>query len=356
MARKPVPPVVWLLTAATGVSMVVLTAMTLIRQGQHPFFTAGDSRFFLVTARDLFGTGDGIARLGHATAIPYRYGRMGLPFAGWLLAFGRPGLVGGTLIAVNVAALTAIPGLAALLLDDNGAPPAAAAAVIALPSFLLLYGNVESEPLVIALLLLACLLDGRGHFRAALLVLAYAILVKEIAVLALVPLVWRAVRHRDRSAVAMCVTACMPYTAWCVWVRLRIGTFPFLAHDPSRTGALSLPFVGIHHALVHLPFEGGVILGTTAATIAVGAAGAWVARRTQIGVLAAIFTFLAVCLGPFAMRFVGETLRVLLVPQVFGVLALVIGLCGRRRDSAPVPVPLATDPVPVALSARDADL
>jgi hypothetical protein len=35
---------------------------------------------------------------------------------------------------------------------------------------------------------------------------------------------------------------------------------------------------------------------------------------------------MAVCLGPMGLRFIGEVSRVLLLPEVFGLLALVIGL------------------------------
>ena len=50
------------------------------------------------------------------------------------------------------------------------------------------------------------------------------------------------------------------------------------------------------------------------------------ARRNQIGGLAAIYTSMVLCLGPAGLRFVGEVPRVLLLPAVFGLLALVIGL------------------------------
>src|SRR5260370_40020981 len=102
---------------------------------------------------------------------------MGLPLLGWLLALGRPGLVGWTLIGVNLAAITAIPGLAALLLAEHRGAPIGAALIFVLPPFVLLYGSVVSDPLLIALLLLAFLLDARGHRRSALVVIAYAILV-----------------------------------------------------------------------------------------------------------------------------------------------------------------------------------
>ena len=191
MMRRPVPPAVWVLSGAAGISMTALTVMLLVTQGQHAFFSGGDSKFFLLIGKDLFGTGHNFSVLGAVAQAPYRYGRPGMPFVAWLLALGRPGLVGPMMIVVNVVTLTAIPGLAALLLAEHDAPPMAGAFVFALPAFVLLYGTIVSDALVVALMLLAYILDARSHHRSAIVVLAFAILVKEIALLALIPLAWR---------------------------------------------------------------------------------------------------------------------------------------------------------------------
>jgi hypothetical protein len=119
-----------------------------------------------------------------------------------------------------------------------------------------------------------------------------------------------------------------------------MGELPFFAQTESRRGALGLPFAGIHYTLDHWPFEGTTIVGLLAVTIVVGAAGAWAARGTGIGLLAALFTLMTLCLGPEALRYIGETVRVFLVPELFGGLALVIGLSVRERNRAePAPQP-----------------
>jgi hypothetical protein len=324
--RKLVPPAGWLLTGATGVSLTVLAAMLLATRGSNQFFASGDPRMFLLTARDLFGTGRGFATIGRESEIPFRYGRMGLPLLGWILALGRPGLVGWTMIGINLAALSAIPALMATTLADYDAPPAAAGFVFALPGFLLLYGNVVSDPLVIALVLTAYLLDRRGHLRSAVAVLAYAVLVKEVALLALLPLLWRAIRRHGRGECTLIASAAVPYAAWCVWVRVRLGQFPFVTQTVSRSGALGLPFAGLRSTLAHPPLDAPVILGIFAATVVLGGVGAWFARGSAIGGLAALYTCLTLCLGPEALKFLAETLRVFLMPEVFGLLALVVGL------------------------------
>ena len=70
-------------------------------------------------------------------------------------------------------------------------------------------------------------------------------------------------------------------------------------------------------------------------TVAVAAGGAWAARGSGIGLLAALCTLLTLCLGPEALRYIGETVRVFLLPQLFGGIALVVGLLGyeRRREA-----------------------
>jgi hypothetical protein len=321
---------VWVLSGATGAAVVVLAVTRLVTHGQSQFFATGDPRMFLLTARDLFGTGHGFAALGRASEIPYRYGRMGLPLLAWILALGRPALVGWTLIAVNLVALAAIPGLAALLLDDDGAPPRAAGFIFVLPAFAVLFGNVFSDPLAIALLLIAYLLDQRAHRRSALVLLAYAVLVKEIAVLALIPLLLRAVRGRvwrDAGAVAATV---LPYAGWCCWVRWRVGAFPFLANTEARRGALGLPFVAFVRTLERGGGDNLMLLAIVTVTIALGIAGAGLARRNPLGTLAAAYAVVSICMGRSALDYAGEGLRVLLIPQVFAILALGIGLRARR--------------------------
>ena len=79
-----------------------------------------------------------------------------------MLAFGRPQLVGTTLIVANVVALAAIAALAATLIADYGGNPATAVLVLLVPGYLMLTINVVAEPLLVALILLAYVLDRHG--------------------------------------------------------------------------------------------------------------------------------------------------------------------------------------------------
>ena len=164
------------------------------------------------------------------------------------------------------------------------------------------------------------------------LILAGAILVKEVAIVALIPLLWRAVRQRSWRDVGVAAGTVVPYVAWCIWLKWRVGEFPFLARSVSREGALGLPFAGIAQSVAHRPDYAAVVFAGLVVTIALGVSGAWFARGTQMGALAGLYTLVTISLGPQALKFVPESARVFLVPQVFGLLAVVIGLTARRRS------------------------
>jgi len=346
MPRKPIPPMAWVLSGAVGIALTVLAVSTISKSGQNGFYgNQSDALFFRLTARHPFGATHGFAALHQITEAPYRYGRIGLPFLAWIFALGRPAWVGWTLIGVYIASIAAIPGIAAVLLDDLGAPPVAAAATLIVPGLLLNFGHVYSDPLLIALLLLACVLEGRGRRTQAIVVLGAAIFVKEVAVFALIPWIWSAVRRRDRRGAAIAAAAVVPYLAWCVFVRVRLGTFPFLAHTYSRRGALSLPFVGLRAAIqAHTP-NIGIVTGAVVITLVLGGIASWVARGTRLGAITLTYTVLAACLGKNAEAFLLENARVIAVAQVFAILCVIVAISSRwpRRDLSEMPPADHTD-------------
>ena len=326
----------WVLSGAVALALGVLVVTTARHQGQGTFFVEGDAYLFRLIAQRPLGSTHGWAAVGRVSEAPYRYGRIGFPLLGWVLALGRQAWVGWSLVVISVASIAAIPGIAAVLLADLGAPPAAAAVVLLAPGLLLNYGHPYADPLLVALLLLACVLEGRGHRPAALFALTAAILVKEIAVFALVPWLWGAWVRRDGRAAAAVAATATPYLAWSVWIRFRLGSFPFLAHTYSRAGALSPPFVGLVQAVTARTPGVGTVVACVAVTVALGAVATWLERGTRIGVLAGVYTVVTICLGKNALTFLLENLRVLVVAQVFGALCVAVAIAGRRhpRDGA----------------------
>ena len=324
------PAIAWLLAAGTGLALAVFAAHTLNSDGIAGFFREGDASYFHATALDPFGTGHTFVVAGHASEIPYRYGRIGLPILGWLVAGGRPGLVAWGLVLVHLVAIAAVPGLAAVLLDEYNVPPVAGAVVLVSP-LLFVRSNVCAEPLLVACILLAYVLEAKGRRRSALAVLAFAILVKEVAVLALVPWVWRALRRGQMRTAAACAWVLVPYAAWSVCVRIRDGTFPFFAPTKSRSQALSWPGVGISRVLDRGTPQHVAVVSVVLVTVALGCIGAYAARGLALGGLAAVFTALTACLGENTLAFSAETLRLLVVPQVFILLCLAVAMHGRIR-------------------------
>ena len=329
MPRRPIPPLAWLLSGGTAIALIALAIPVIHDGGTARFFDqANDPLFYRTTALSPFGTGRAFVDIGFAPEIAYRYGRIGLPFLGWIGALGRPGLVPWSLIVVHLAAITAVPGVAAALAAEYDAPPIAGAVAL-LSSLLIIRNIVYAEPLLIACILLAYILEARCHHRSALATFAFAILVKETAVLALVPWIWGALRRREFARAAAFVATVVPFLLWSLWVRVRIGEFPFLSKTPSRGQAITWPGGGLRYVMHHQTPDHVAVTAMVVVTIALCCVGAFVARDLPIGGFTAAMAVFFLCLGPNALRYSEETLRLLSVPQVFALLCVAVAI-GRR--------------------------
>jgi hypothetical protein len=167
--------------------------------------------------------------------------------------------------------------------------------------------------------------------------------VKETAILALAPWVYQALRRRDYRRAGAYAAAIVPYALWCVWVRVRVGEFPFLAHTISRSKAIGPPLAGLHYVLVHHTTEYANVVTAVLLTVVACAVGAFVARDLPIGIFTALLAVLFLCLGPNALRYSAEALRLLILPQVFAVLCIAVAI-GRRwwPNPAPTDQPVAS--------------
>jgi hypothetical protein len=202
------------------------------------------------------------------------------------------------------------------------------------PGLLLVADRAYVEPFLTAVLLLGFLLAMHGHTRLAMFTLAFAILVKEIAVLAVLPFVVQSVRARDwRQTLAWGLTV-VPYALWSAWVWLRVGSLPFLAPAPTRRTALGLPLAGMHDVLSHHTADAGVIALITLLTAVLAITAGLLVRRTPLGGATLAFGVLTLCLGPDALHLEAETLRVLAVPQVFTIVAFIAAYASARRYEA----------------------
>jgi uncharacterized membrane protein YhaH (DUF805 family) len=281
---------------------------------RHNMYRISDGPFFVAVGRHPFGSGQ-LPGNPLVYGVAYRYGRILFPLIGWLTAFGRPSWVASTLLGVYVISFGAWIAFAAEHLRRNGRRPALALGILALPFALLAFVQpvLVSEPMAGALVLLAYLYERDGRRRAVLVVAALLILTREPMALALLPLVWTGWKERRLLAVRDWALVCAPYAAWTVWVRLRVGQFPFLDPSTSRRGALSAPFVGwasVWRNGASTTQQVGLVIAllTVIAAIAIAVRGNWRYPVTH-GALA--LCVIVPFLGVSVFRFSGEAVRVL---------------------------------------------
>jgi len=317
---------------ATAVVVAALIAVG--ADGRHGFYGQSDAPLFLAVARRPFGTGHPFPGKPLVQGVAYRYGRILFPLAGWLLAFGRPAATKWSLAAVYAGSFGAWVTFAAEHLRRGGRNPRMALWIFATPWALLwfVFPEVISEPMAGALVLLAYLYERDGRQRSARVTAAFAILTRELMIIAFLPLAWRAWRQRRWLAVRDWSLVLAPYLVWITWVRFRVGQFPFLDPSTSRRNAFSLPLTGWLRT-INGPLDNGqgwgVLIGavTVMAVLLVALRGKWVYPVTHGAVaLAAI----SLCYGVAVFAFPGESIRVMAPTQML----LLIAACDRSRKPA----------------------
>jgi hypothetical protein len=329
----------WPAAIALGIAVALAAALVIAvtaAGGDRTPEMGSDAALFAGVARDPFGDGSTIiAPVVNGPA--YRYGRILFPLTGWALAFGRPAWVAWSLAAIFATSLGATVTLSAGLLAQRNRPGWYGLAVLATP-FTVLWVDapaVVAEPMVAALVLGVYAIAASGRDRPARGVAAAAILTRETAVLAFVPLVWRAWREDGWHGLAGWAWVPVPYLLWAGWVRLRIGDWPFTDPAYSRRAAISAPFDAIHDVLSGA-FRNGeqltllVGLGTVVLALFVWRARPWHPVSTGALWSAAIVPFL----GFNVWSYLFEASRVMYIAQTLAVLALVGGGQAVRRSEA----------------------
>ncbi len=180
----------------------------------------------------------------------YRFMRVGYPALTWLFSFGQRALVPYMLVAVNVAALTALAASGAVIARQGGRH---ATWGLLLPAYFGLVTSLSrdtAEPVAAAFLVAGLLAIRARHPVLAGSLLAFAALTRETAMVAVAALaVVRAASlicgHRPgRDDVAWVLPAAV-FAAWQVLVYAVIGTFPLLADGGRNAGA---PFIAAFEA------------------------------------------------------------------------------------------------------------
>lgn len=325
--------------AGIAVTVVVATLIAVGANGKHGFYGHSDAPLFLEVARHPFGNGNGFPGNPLVQGVAYRYGRIFFPLTGWLLAFGQASAVRWTLAVSYVASFGAWVALAAEHFRRGGRSPRLAFWVFATPWALLWFvlPDIVSEPMAGALVLLAYLYERQGQHTSARVTAVFAILTRELMIVAFVPLAWRAWKQRRWAGARDWACVMVPYLLWIGWVRFRVGQFPFLDPSTSRRNALAPPLVGWYRTMVG-PLNNGqgwaVLIGavTVLAVLLIAVRGNWLYPVTHGAVALAA---LSLCYGVAVFAFPGEAIRVMAPTQVL----LLIAACDRsaKHDGGEVP-------------------
>jgi hypothetical protein len=320
------------IVAGVAVAVVVGILIAVGANGPNGFYSHSDAPLFLHVALSPFGNGHHFPGNPLVHGVEYRYGRILFPLTGWLLALGQPFAVKWTLAAVYVASFGAWVALAGEHLRRGGRSPRLALWIFATPWALLWFviPDIVSEPMAGALLLLAYLYEREGRRKSARITAVFAILTRELMIVAFIPLAWRAWKERRWAGVRDWALVVMPYAAWTVWVRFRVGQFPFLDPSTSRREALAPPLVGWYRTMAG-PLDNGqgwavLIGGATFLLVAlVALRGNWVYPVTHGAVALAL---LSLCYGLEVFAFPGEGIRVMAPTQML----LLIAACASGGD------------------------
>lgn len=186
-----------------------------------------------------------------------RSGRVTYPFLAWLASFGgRPGLVPGALVVVNVVAIGCLAAVGAALARDHGRNAWWGLAVACYWGFAIVIGRDVAD-LVAALGVCAMLLAvGRGRFWWASVAAVFAVMTREQAVLAVAAVAIGVLWHDrplvgGREALSRAARIALPaaaiFVGWQSWVASITGDVPATSSSSANS---TWPFADLPSALV----------------------------------------------------------------------------------------------------------
>lgn len=302
------------LMAATAVTVVMVTVV--LNRGYEALVRSDGQHFYRV-ALDPFGDGHIFAGAGKWTGTAYRYGRILFPFAAWVLAFGQRQLIPLTLPLAYIGAILLFATLACARCARAGQPPVVGLAALLVPSAFLTVPLLVPEFLIAGLVLLTYHFAETNRTCQALIAAALLLLTRETAVLALLPLFLSNVRRRQWRAVLRWSVVALPLLIWYVWIRARIGVWPFLDPGHPAGRALDVPIRTFLSAAWRVDAGPALIFAASLGwiTIGIAAAVAWW-RRTPVAWAALSMASLILVFGQGESELPGEAVRLMLPAQL----------------------------------------
>jgi hypothetical protein len=329
------------LMAAAAVTAVMITVAS--DQGYEALLRSDGQNFYRV-ALDPFGDGGIFAGSGEYTGTAYRYGRILFPLAAWVLALGQRRLIPVTLPLAYVSGVLLFATLACARCGRAGRPPIVGLAALLVPSAFFTVPLLVPEFLIAGLVLLTYDFAEANRIRQALVAGALLLLARETAVLAFPPLILPHVRRREWRAVARWSVVAIPLLVWYMWLRARIGVWPFLDPGHAATRALDLPMRSFLSTLWRGDAGSALAFAATLGwvTIASAAAVVWW-RRTSLAWAALSMASLILAFGQGQAELPGEAVRLMLPSQLLiAVAALAHRSSATAQHTAVSPVSVRT--------------
>lgn len=291
----------------------------------------GDGQIFATQADDPWATHRGTIGMGPREEA-YRYQRGAYGWLGWLASAGRADAVPWALVALTVASVALLVGVAAELIRRAGGHPTAAVALLITPGVVTNLFFIGPEALGTALVILGTVrwLRRPGSWAAVALFAAGA-LCRETLLLVPMAVGFTELVVRHRSIALRLLAVPVPYLAWVGFLRARTGAWPEGATD-GRLGLV--PFAGM---VENMSRWGADDVAGLAVLALLGVGGLVVAREPILRAVLASHLVLAAVLGPAVWTEAAHCGRVLLPMGAFGLLSLATGgrlLAGPRPQPA----------------------
>jgi hypothetical protein len=300
-----------------GAAAVTAVMITVVSAQGYGALLRSDAQHFYRVALDPFGDGRIFAGSDEGAGTAYRYGRILFPLAAWVLALGQRPLIPVTLPLAYIISVLLFATLACARCARAGRPPIVALAALLVPSAFFTVPLLVPEFLIAGLVLLVYDFAETKRTGQALVAAVLLLLARETAALAFLPLILPLVRRREWRALVRWSVVAIPLLLWYVWLRARIGVWPFLDPGHAATRALDLPVRGFLSTLWRVDTGPALAFAATLGwvTIAIGAATVW-RRRTPVAWAALSMASLILVFGRAQAELPGEAVRLMLPAQL----------------------------------------
>jgi hypothetical protein len=307
------------LAAALVGGAITLALVVAVGHGDVDQMTYGDGLFYQYVASHMDAQSADLNPKVAARGPAFRYGRIGLPAAIWLLSAGKPGAMPYVQPVIMILAGAAIAAMATELVPAMGLG-AAVLPFLALGLSLSLSGGY-AEPVAAAFAMAACLLALRRRWALAAVALSLTMLTRETAVVFLLGLALWTLSGRERRGFLILSLSVIPVVAWHLAVAARFGHLPLA--DPylktKEVGLSAIPFSSFAKAFVDFP--AGVV-ATAALHLILAAVAVACVRRSALGATAAATAAQIVFLPLLTWHYLGDAFRTFTFLELMTILAV----------------------------------